>query len=303
MESFVSLLTKDIASISKLKYSSSQPKQLNLREGTHKASLSELLGPLADVDALLAYGSVVLIEELILRFPNRAADRGTWMRSMMKLGQMLSRLGLVDPLFHSADFDRLSKMAYNTDKRFGLFNGHVREFDAVLPVMLGLGPYVPWHPRFGPPFWGGWHAGPGASEPLDDLSSFPIPSIAAKHVGLNPASASARDLLSVFLADPTVLDGEQASGPEAIMIAAFVLLSGMLIVSDGQTSLAPIDGTRMGGVLRRDVVRDAIVWMDSQMPGYLFHRDIEKYIRGASQLRYAARPDESVSAHVTRSSL
>jgi len=296
MVSFVSLLTKDIASISKLKYSSSEPKQLNLREGTHKASLSEILGPLADVDALLAYGSAVLIEEVILRFPNRAADRGTWMRSMMRLGQMLSRLGLVDSLFHSADFDRLSRMAYNTDKRFRLFNGHVREFDAVLPVMLGLGPYVPWHPRFGPPFWAGWHAGPGAS---DDLSSFPIPSVAAKHVGLNPASASARDLLSVFLADPTVLEGEQPSRPEATMIVAFVLLSSMLIVSGGQTSLAVIDGTRIGGVLRQDVVRDAIVWMDSQMPGYLFHRDIEKYIRGASQLRYGARPDESVSAHVT----
>jgi hypothetical protein len=299
MVSFVSLLTKDIASISKLKYSSSEPKQLNRREGAHKASLSSILGPLADVDALLAYGSSVLIEEMVLRFPNRAADHGTWMRSMMKLGQMLSRLGLVDSLFHSSDFDRLSRMAYNTDKRFRLFNGHVRESDAVLPAMLGLAPYVPWHPRFGPPFWGGWHAGPGASEPLDDLSSFPIPSVAAKHVGLNPASASARDLLSLFLADPTVLEGEQASRPEATMIVAFVLLSSMLILSDGQTSLAPIDGTRIGGILRQDVVRDAIVWMDSQMPGYLFHRDVEKYIRNASQLRYGSRPDESVTAHVT----
>jgi hypothetical protein len=83
------------------------------------------------------------------------------------------------------------------------------------------------------------------------------------------------------------------------MIVAFVLLSSMLIVSDGQTSLAPIDGTDIGGVLRQDVVRDAIVWMNSQMPGYVFHTEIEKYIRGASQLRYGARPDESVSAHVT----
>jgi hypothetical protein len=299
MVSFVSSLTKVIASISKLKYSSSEPQELNQREATHRVSLSGMLGTLADVDALLAYGSAVLIEEMILRFPNRAADHGTWMRSMMKLGQMLSRLGLVDSLFRSPDFDRLWQMAYNTDKRFGLFNGHVREFDAVLPVMLGLGPNVPWHPRFGPPFWGGWHAGPGASEPLDDLSSFPIPSVAAKHVGLNPTSASARDLLSVFLADPTVFKGEQASRPEATMIVAFVLLSSMLIVSAGQTSPAAIDGTPIGGVLRQDVVRDAIVWMDSQMPGYLFHRDIEKYIRGASQLRYGVRPDESVSAQVT----
>lgn len=299
MVSFVGQLTKGIASISKLKYSNSEPKQLNRREGAYGASLLETLLPLDDFDALLAYGSAVLIEEMILRFPNRAVDHGTWMRSTMKLGQMLNRLGLVDCFFHSPDFDRLSRMAYDTDKRFRLFNGHVREFDAVLPAMLGLAPYVPWHPRFGPPFWGGWHAGPSASEPLDDLSSFPIPSVAAKHVGLNPASASARDLLSVFLADPTVLEGEQASRPEATMIVGFVLLSSMLIVSDGQTSLAPIDGTRIGGLLRHDVVRDAIVWMDSQMPGYLFHRDIEKYIRGASQLRYGARPDESVSAHVT----
>lgn len=35
------------------------------------------------------------------------------------------------------------------------------------------------------------------------------------------------------------------------------------------------------------------------MPGYLFHRDIEKHIRGASHLRYGARPDENVSAQVT----
>ena len=299
MVNFVSLLIKDIASISRLKYSSSEPKQLNRREGPHKASLSEILGPLADVDALLAYGSAVLIEEMILRFPNRAADHGTWMRSTMRLGQMLSRLGLVDCLVHSPDFDRLSRMAHETDKRFRLFNDYVREFDAVLLAMLGLAPYSPWHPRFGPPFLGGWHAGPGASEPLDDLSSFPIPSVAAKHVGLNPASASARDLLSVFLADPTVFEGQQASRREATMIAAFALLSSMLIVSDGQTSLAAIDGTRIGRVLRQDVVRDAIVWMDSQMPAYLFHRDIEKCIRGASQLRYGVRPDESVSAQVT----
>jgi hypothetical protein len=297
--SFVSSVTKDIASISKLKYSNSKPQQLNRREGTHKASLSEILGTLADVDALLAYGSAVLIEEMLLRFPNRAADHGTWMRSMMKLGQMLSRLGLVDQLFRSPDFDRLWRMADRTDKRFGLFNGHVREFGGVLPVMLGLGPYVPWHPQFGPPFWGGWHASPGPTEPLDELSSFPIPSVAAKHVGLNPASASARDLLSVFLADPTVIDGEKASRPETTMIVAFVLLSSMLIVSDGQTSLAPIDETRIGSALRQDLVRDAIVWMDSQMPGYLFHKDVEKCIRGASQLRYGARPDERVSAHVT----
>lgn len=299
MMSFVTTLTKDIASISQLKYSSFEPKQLNRREGTHKRSLSEILGPLADVDTLLAYGSAVLIEEMILRFPNRAADQGTWMRSMMKLGQMLSRLGLVDSLFHSPDFDGLSQMAYNTDKRVKVFNGNVREFGGALPVMLGLGPNVPWHPHFGPPFWGGWHAGSGAGDPLDDLSSFPIPSIAAKHVGLNPASASARDLLSVFLANPTVLDGEQASRPEAIMIVAFVLLSSMLIVSSGQASLAPIDETRIGSVLRQDVVRDAIVWMDSQMPGYLFHKDIEQYIRSASQLRYGSRPHERVSAHVT----
>lgn len=298
MVGFVSLLTTDIASISKLKYSSSEPKQLNRREGSNKPSLSAALGPLADVDALLAYGSAVLIEELLLRFPTRGADRGIWMRSMMKLGQMLSRLGLIHALFHSPDFDRLSHLAYNTDKRFGLFNGQLREFDTVL-AMLGLAPYVFWYPRFDLPFYGGWHVGPGASEPLDDLSSFPIPSVAAKHVGLNPASASARDLLSVFLADPTVLEGEQAWRPETTMIVAFVLLSSMLIVSDEQTSQAAIDATRIGGVLRQDVVRDAIVWMDSQMPGYLFHRDIENYIRGASQLRYGARPDESVSAHVT----
>ena len=235
MVSFVSSLTKDIASISKHKYSSSEPEELNRREGTYKTSLSQTLGTLADVDALLAYGSAVLIEEMILRFPSNTADHGTWMRSMMKFGQMLSRLGLVDSLFNSPDFHRLWQMAYNTDKRFGLFNGHVREFDAALPVMLGLGPSGPWHPRFGPPFWPEWQAGAGAIEPLDSLSSFPIPSVAAKHVGLNPASASARDLLSVFLADPTVLEGGQASRPEATMIVAFVLLSSMLIVSDGQT--------------------------------------------------------------------
>lgn len=125
--------SEHLASISSLKYSSSEPQEFNRREATHKLSVSGMLGTLADVDALLAYGSAVLIEEMILRFPNRAADHGTWMRSMMKLGQMLSRLGLVDSPFRSPDFDRLWQMAYNTDKRFGLFNGHVREFDAVLP--------------------------------------------------------------------------------------------------------------------------------------------------------------------------
>jgi hypothetical protein len=300
MLNFVSLLTKGIESISSLKYSSSEPTQLNRREGPQKASLPETLGPVADVDALLAYGSAVLIEEMISRFPTLATDHhGTWMRSMMKLGQMLSRLGLVGSLFHGPDFVRLSTKAYKIDERFTLFHRYVREFDAVLPAMLGLAPYVTWDPRFGPGFWAGWLAGQGESEPLDDLSLFPIPSVAAKHVGLNPVSASARDLLSVFLAEPTALEGKQASRPAATMIVAFVLLSSMLIVSDAQTSVAAIDGTPIGGVLRQDVVKDAIVWMDSQMPGYLFHRDIEKYIRGASKLRYGARPDENVSARVT----
>jgi hypothetical protein len=91
----------------------------------------------------------------------------------------------------------------------------------------------------------------------------------------------------VFLANPRVLEGEKVSPPEAPMIVAFVLLASMLIVSAGGASLARIDGTRIGEDLRKDLVRDAIVWMDSQIPGYLFHRDIEEYIRSASQLRYA----------------
>ena len=70
------------------------------------------------------------------------------------------------------------------------------------------------------------------------------------------------------------------------MTIAFALLSSMLIVSTGQTSLAPVDGTDTGGVLRQNLVKEAIVWMDSQMPGYLFHRDLEKYISAAAQLRY-----------------
>jgi len=220
---------------------------------------------------LLAYGSATLVEEMILRFPNHPSDRGTWMRSMMKLGQMLIQLGLLNSLLHSPEFDRLSWMASNTDKHFGLFSGSVRDVDA-LTMMLGLGPFVPWHSLYGLPFPVGWHAGPGAS---------------------------ARDLLSVFLGNPTVLTGEHASQAEATMIVAFVLLSSMLIVSAGQTSLAPIDGTMISGVLRQDLVRDAIVWMDSQMPSYLFHRDIEKYIRDASRLRYGARPDESMGVQTT----
>jgi hypothetical protein len=59
-----------------MEYSSFEPKQLNRREGPHKASRSDIVGPLADVDPSLAYGSAVLIEEMILRFPNSAADLG-----------------------------------------------------------------------------------------------------------------------------------------------------------------------------------------------------------------------------------
>jgi hypothetical protein len=175
MLSFVHSLSKDIASISQLKYSNSEPQQLNRREGTHKVSLLKTVGPLTDVDALLAYGSAVLVEEMILRFPNRPGDRGAWMRSMMKLGQMLSRLGLLSALFHSPEFDRLSRMASDIEGRFKLFNGFGRDMDAALPAMLGLGPFVPWHPMWSPPFLVGGHADQHASEPLDELSSFPIP--------------------------------------------------------------------------------------------------------------------------------
>jgi hypothetical protein len=287
MLSFVSQMSEDIASISQLTLSSSEPKQLDRREGKYMESLLVTLGPLTDVDALLAYGSAVLIEELLLRIPNSSGDRGAWMKSVMSLGQVLSRLGLLESVFQGPEFHRLTQLATDIDRRFNLFNHFIREFDTALPVLLGLGSYPWWHPRSVPLFWFAQHACWGAGDPLDGLSSFPIPSVAAKHVRLNPETASVRDLLSVFLANPRVLEGEKVSPPEAPMIVAFVLLASMLIVSAGGASLARIDGTRIGEDLRKDLVRDAIVWMDSQIPGYLFHRDIEEYIRSASQLRYA----------------
>jgi hypothetical protein len=301
MVKFVATLKKDIDALSTLKYSNSEPTELNRHESSYKKSLLETLKPLDDFETLLAYGCAVLIEELILRFPFRTAEHAAWMRSMMKLGQMLHRLGLVGPFFHSPNFNRISKAAYSINRKFKLFNGNVRDFDVILQAMLGLNPYFPWHPRLGSPFWGGWSGDLAVSEPLDDLSLFPIPSVAAKQVGLNPVTASVRDLLSVFLADPTILEGK-ASRPETSMIVAFILLSSMLIVSGGQASLAPIEGTRIGGLLRQDVLRNAISWMDSQMPGYLFHRDVEKCIRGAAQLRYAARLDAKVSSKTGSSS-
>ena len=123
--------------------------------------------------------------------------------------------------------------------------------------------------------------------------------MAAKHIGLNPKSASLRDLLSVFLAAPSVLPGEKASAPEITMIVAFVLLASMSIVASGRRSLVPITGTRMSGVLLRGILKDAIVWMDAQMPGYVFHRDIEKYIRSAAELRYATSPEERRTVQTT----
>jgi hypothetical protein len=296
MLTFVSQISEDIASISQLGLSSSKPTQLDRREGKYRESLLDSLGPLTDVDSLLAYGSAVLIEELLHRTPNSSGNRGAWMKSMMNLGQMLGRLGLLDSVFQGPEFGRLMRLARDNDRRFNLSNHFVREVDSELPVMLGLGPYAPWHTRFGLPFWAGLHASTGAAEPMDDLSTFPIPAVAAKQVSLNPKTASLRDLLSIFLADPTVLDAEKSSPPETPMIVAFALLSSMLIVSAGQASLAQINGTRIGEDLRKDLVRDAIVWMDSQMPGYLFHRDIEKCIRSASQLRYVSRPIENAHA-------
>jgi len=297
---FTSQMSEDIADISQSSLLSSKPTQLSRREGKYKESLLATLGSLTDVDTLLAYGCAVLLEELIQRIPSSTGDRGTWMKSMMNLGQMLSRLGMLDSVFQGPEFQRLWNLAKQTDRTHNLFNHFVREYDAELPMMLGLGVYGPWHPRFGPPFWPAHHAGLGAGEPLDDLSSLPIPSVAAKHLRLNPKTASVRDLLSVFLADPRVLEGEKASTPEAPMIVAFALLASMLIVSADQASLARIDGTRIGDELRRDLARDAVVWMDSQLPGYLFHRDVEKYIRSASLLRYAGHREESEQAQKTR---
>ncbi len=296
MLNFVSTMHKGIASISYVKLSQSEGRHLNRREGEYKVSLVEAVGHLTGVDALLAYGSSVLIEELLLRFPNRTEDRGTWMKSMMRLGRMLSRLGLLESLFRGPEVDRLARVASSTGRRYRLFDEHPLEDYEWLPLILGLGPYLPWYRSFGPPIWAGWCTAAGEGEPMDDLSSFPIPSVAAKHARLKPETASARDLLSVFLADPTVLEGEKASLPESSMIAAFVLLSSMLIVSAGQVSLAPMAGTRIGSALLEELVREAIIWMDSQMPGYLFHGDIEKHIRSASQLRYGTRPREKMAA-------
>jgi hypothetical protein len=286
MMSFVDSLNQGVASISKLEYSQSEPKEWNRREDENQISLEKTVGLLTDVDPLLAYGSAVLVEEMLLRFPNHRNEYGTWMKSMLKLGQMLSRLGLVDSLLNSPEFERLERRASDIDERFGLFV--LRLVDVVvLPTMLGFGPHVLWNPRYRP-----WLAflnySSSVDDPLDDLSWFPIPSVAAKHLRVNPKTASVRDLLSVFLADPSVLAEEKALRPETTMIVAFALLSSMLITSTGQTSMAPIDGTAIGGVIRQDLVRDAIVWMDSQMPGYLFHEGIEKYIGSASQLRYGA---------------
>jgi len=294
MLNFVSSIAEDIASISQRSHASSRKKQVNRRESTYNVTLQDTLKSFSDLDELLSYGMAVLIEEMIGRLPFGQNEVGAWMRTMMTLGQMLSRLGLYDALAHTPDFDRLLRRATDLEDRHRLFNGYVNEFDAALPVMLGLGPYTPWHPRFGPMYLVGWHPAPGNFDPLDALSSFPLPSIAAKHVGLNPDTANVRDLLSVFLANPTVLEGESGSQPpESTMLAAFVLLASMLIVSSGQASLGPIDATRMSRVLRQDLLKSAVAWMDAQMPSYVFHSDVEKYIRGASQVRYGTRPKEA----------
>jgi hypothetical protein len=280
-------LSEDVTSISQLKHSESWTRQLNRRKG--KLSLLEILGSRLGADELLTYGSAVLVEEMILRFPYDHKLHGTWMKSIMSLGNMLRRLGLVHSLLESPDAHRLIQVASQTDRRFNLLNEYVRSLRAELQVMLGLGTYVYWDPGYAL-YRSGWHAGSDNTDALDDLSSFPIPSVAAHSVGLNPATASVRDLLSVFLAAPTVLEDKQSSGHEVTMIAAFVLLAGMLIVSAGKAYLAPMEGTRICDVLRENLLKEAILWMDAQMPAYLFHRDIEECIRGASGLRYGSIP-------------
>jgi hypothetical protein len=294
MLGFVDSLNQGVAAISGLDYSQSKPKEWNRREGNNPISLVKAIGSFGNISTLLGYGVAVLVEEMMLRFPNKRTDYGAWMGTMMRLGHVVRRLGLLDSLFNGPESDRLERMASNIERRVSLFSDHLLDF-GVLATMLGLGPHVLWYSRDSLYVIGG-NYGPDIDEPLDDLSRLPIPSIAAKHLRLNPKTASARDLLSVFLADPTVLAGEKASRPEATTIVACALLFSMLITSTGQISLAPIAGAAIGDIIRQDRLRDAIVWIDTQMPGYLFHQDIEKHIRSASQLRYGSRPDESESA-------
>jgi len=277
----------------------SRSNELSTRKDPRFGPLTERLGSLTGIEDLLGYGAAILIDEMMRRAPNDTRMRGTWIRSTMKLGQLLSEMGLLHWLFRSSAFHALSKLAEAVEARFRLFDAHPRSPGEVLGMILGFSRFYSEYLKYGPPpFLSTIHGIRTASDPMDDLSSFAIPAVGAKYVGLNPTTASARDLLSVILADPSLLLGRQTgrSQSEPDMIVAITLLSSIRITSIGRASVAPIDGTTVAGALLQDLVKEAMVWMDSQMPAFLFHADVEKCIRGASQLRYAPPPATSRTA-------
>jgi hypothetical protein len=275
---FAGLIQAKVATISRTK-------QLNTREGPPSKFLSEAVSRHTHIDDLLSYGIALLIDEMMRRVPNDPAMRGPWIRSTMRLGQALVELGLLHSIFKRSAFRTLSRLAGILEERFQIFNLPGARSDHFLEMILGIGPY----------YLAQNYAIRTASDPMDDLSSFAIPSVIAKYVGLDPKTASARDLLSVILADPTLLLGRKPDRSQevAVMIAAIILLSSVCIVGMGRAPVGALDGSNVAGALRKDLVRDAIIWMDSQMPAYLFHADVETCIRGASQLRYAPPPVQS----------
>lgn len=247
---------------------------------------------------LVAYGAALLIHEMLLRFPDDPDRFAGWMKSSMKLGRIVVDLGLVNSLMLGHWAGILHSLADRIEQHFGALHYHRRHPVDPLLALLGIGPVYPEYWEYGP-----WQLGTPiqpsciSGDPMDDLSSLALSEVTAKHLKLNRRTASAKDLLCAFFANPTVIIEQNMDGysMQSTEIVAIALFSCMRVVSVGRPSFLTIDGTPMGKALMQELTREAIIWMETQMPNYVFSTKLEAMIKTASRLRYADAQHRAVS--------
>ena len=297
--------------------STEAPGEVDTRADVFTESLSENVDPGSN-RGLLTYAGALLVYEMLRRFPTNLAELAKWLNATARLGQVLSGLGLLGSLLTDSIGDQVRKLAE------GIYaNSHVPFVDpypypfAPHPLLAVLGVSV-----FGPSMWMDWHEWQElvrrrvipiplntpsqiTGDPFDDLSSWALPAHVAESLDLDKRNASARDLLCMVAADPRLIiqtaKGKKQSERLMAEIISILLLSSVHVVSIGRVSLSGTGSAFIGESMIGTITRDALFWLEAQMPSRAFAEPVEKMIRGASGIRYRAGRESHLQGNTSAS--
>jgi hypothetical protein len=215
----------------------------------------------------IADAAILLILELLWRIPKAGKTDGwaIWLDAAARLGYAVSGLGL----WHAILDGRHSMLLLHRAGSAARSSGLVAPPDwqeltyFIFRFFGGDHPFVPWRP------YDWWWLRPHSplTDPMDDLSSWPMPRALAVSKVL-----TVRDHLSAIASKPDLL---QSLPPRATAIALFASAhilrrpspAGLFLADDGQVVAA-----------RNDLLRRAASWLVQQFPKYAYRPELEKMI-------------------------